>query len=1129
MKLYTFNLGVPCQWLPPEFLSIMNSVVRQFAAADKRKLLMRINLIIIIMTSCLLQVSATSFAQRFSYNKRQVALRQVFQEIKKQTGYKVLYSDQNVNGNLLINAEFNNAELETVLQSLLKDLQLTYKIDQKVILIKSLARPAFQQVTPLPARVDISGKVVDNSGRPLPGASVSVKGQSKVVSTNDEGIFHLKDVQEPATLIISFIGYIRKEVEVVKNQQLVITLMEDVGQLNNVIVVGYDSKKQNELTSAVAVVSSAKLKDVTANNIGTMLQGKVAGLQVVNSSGAPGSVPEIRLRGVSSVNANQSPLTVVDGIIGGNYDPNDVASITVLKDAGATALYGSQANAGVIIINTKRATSGETNFEFKATSGFRTADFGKLDVMNSAELYDSQKEFYRDYIVGATDNSYKIDLIKFYSERPLSLLNQDYDWSKESFKPAPVNAFYLSASGSTEKNNYYVGASYYKEKGTFLNTGFQRINLRANSTYTFSKKLSITNNINLSASIGKSYDYNDVYYSFLNLPWDNPYDENGTPIYVDGNSTFKWWSRDKINPIHTVKNSEHPYKGFDVNYDFGLNYNINSWLTFSSTNRGSAGFNKGKNYFSPIVAGTYHGTGYIDELNTLNYGVISNNLFKFNFQFGDHSITGLAGIALEAGQTEYSGASGKGLPEGLKVLNVVSNNQLVNGFTDKSYLQSGLSQVNYNYKSRYFLSGSFRIDGSSAFPEGNRYASFPSVSGAWLASNEDFLKNSKLIDNLKLRLSYGITGTQDIGSSRYLGLYSLTTQYNSLTGAVPYQLASPNLTWESKHQINAGIDIGLFKRVNLTVDVYRNNTKDLLLQVSQPLSVGFETKWENAGNVINKGIELGINTTNIKTTDFEWTTDFTINFNSNKLYGLPADIVKTGSWSISQIYRNGGNLYEFYMPKWLGIDSQTGAPVWEKLIYNEEGKAVASEKTLNYAEATTQESGSALPKYQGGFNNSLRYKGFNLRVSTYFNYGNKVFSNNLRFMMNDGHEPYYNQIRLPDGAKIWSGPGDTDATEPSPQNSANSTETSTRYLKDGSYFTIRNISFSYALPASLVKKLHFKAITLGVTADNVATFSNFLGQDPQTTISSGSFITPGVSDFKYPNNRQYLFTANFNF
>ncbi len=1129
MKIYTFNLGVSYQWLYPKILSIRNSANRQFAVVDKRKLLMRINLIIIIMTSCLLQVSASTFAQRFSYNRQQVALRQVFQEIKKQTGYKVLYSDQNVNGDLLINADFKNVELETVLNTLLKDLQLTYKIDQKVILIKAVEKSFTRQMAALPVKIDISGKVVDSQGRPLPGASVSVKGQSMVVSTNEEGQFLLKDVQEPVTLVVSFIGYIRKEVNVVKNQPLVITLIEDVGQLSDVIVVGYDSKKQNELTSAVTVVSSVKLKDVTANNIGTMLQGKVAGLQVVNSSGAPGTTPEIRLRGVSSVNANQSPLMVVDGIIGGNYDPNDVASITVLKDAGATALYGSQANAGVIIVTTKRATSGETNFEFKATSGFRTADFGKLDVMNSAELYDYQKEFYRDYIVGAADNSYKIDLIKFYGERPLSLLNQDYDWSKESFKSAPVNAFYLSASGSTEKNNYYVGASYYNEKGTFLNTGFQRINLRANSTYTFSKKLSVTNNINLSASMGKSYDYMDVYYSFLNLPWDNPYDANGAPVYVDGTSTFKWWSRDKINPIHTVQNSEHPYKGFDVNYDFGLNYNINKWLTFSSTNRGAVGFNKGKNYFSPLVAGTYHGTGFLDELNTLNYGVISNNLLKFNFQLGDHSISGLAGGAFEGGQTEYSGASGKGLPEGLKVLNVVSNSQLVNGYTNKNYLQSLLSQVNYNYKSKYFLSGSFRVDGSSAFPSNNRYGSFPSVSGAWLASNEDFLKESNTIDNLKFRLSYGITGTQDIGASRYLGLYSLTTQYNSLIGAVPYQLESPNLTWEGKHQINAGVDIGLFKRVNLTVDVYRNNTRDLLLQVSQPLSVGFETKWENAGNVINKGIELGINSTNVKTTDFEWTTDFTINFNSNKLYGLPADIVKTGSWSISQIYRNGGNLYEFYMPKWLGVDGQTGAPVWEKLIYNEDGKAVATEKTLNYAEATIQESGSALPKYQGGFNNSFSYKNFNLRVSTYFNYGNKVFSNNLRFMMNDGHEPYYNQIRLPDGAKIWSGPGDTDATEPSPQNSANSTETSTRYLKNGSYFTIRNVALSYALPQALVRKLNFKAITLGITADNVATFSNFLGQDPQTTINSGSFVTPGVSDFKYPNNRQYLFTANFNF
>jgi TonB-linked SusC/RagA family outer membrane protein len=1000
---------------------------------------------------------------------------------------------------------------------------------RKILLICSFALlfclQGFSQILP------VTGRVVSAPDRqPMPGVTVSVKGTSNGVITKADGGFSINVPAGKITLAISYTGYKSKEVVVTGGQTNInVNLDEDSQQLNDVVVVGYTSKRQSELTSAVTVVSAEKLKDVTSNDVGTMLQGKVAGLQVVNSSGAPGAVSEIRLRGVSSVNASQSPLFVVDGIIGGNYDPNDVESITVLKDAGATALYGSQANAGVIIVTTKSAKQGETRFEAKVSTGFRTADFGKMDVMNSNELYDYQKEFYRDYIVGATDNSYKIDLVKFYAERPLALRDQDYNWSEESFKPAPVYNFYLSASGKTEKNDYYVGASYYKEKGTFLNTNFERINLRGNSTYHFSKKLDVSNNINLSASRGNSYDYMDIYYSFLNMPWDNPYDADGNATYVDGNSTFKWWSRDKINPIHTVQNSSHAYKGFNVNYDLGINYRITDWLTFASTNRVAASFDKGTNFVSPLAAGTYHGTGYVDELNTLNYGIVSNQLFKFNFTLGDHNINGFAGGAFESSQREYSGASGRGLPEGLKELNVVSNNQLVNGANNRYILQSLISQLNYSFKDKYFLTGSFRYDGSSNFAPSKQYGGFPSVSAGWLASNEDFLADNNIISYLKIRGSYGITGTQDIGASRYLGLYSLTTQYNSLTGAVPYQLASPNLTWESKRQINAGFDLTLFKRLNFTVDVYRNDTKDLLLQVSQPLSVGFETKWENAGTVINKGVELGINSTNIKTANFEWNTDFTINYNNNKLAGFPSDIVKTGSRAISQIYRNGGNLFEFYMPKWLGVDAETGAPVWEKIIYNSEGQAVASEKTLDYSQATNQEVGSALPKYQGGFNNSFRYKNFNLRVSTYFSYGNKVFSNNLRYMMNDGHEPYYNQIRLPDGSKIWSGPGDTEATEPSPQNSANSTETSTRYLRDGGFFTIRNIALSYTLPVAFANKISMRGITVGVTADNVATFSNFLGQDPQTTITPGSFVMPGVSDFKYPNNRQYLLNINFNF
>ena len=669
--------------------------------------------------------------------------------------------------------------------------------------------------------------------------------------------------------------------------------------------------------------------------------------------------------------------------------------------------------------------------------------------------------------------------------------------------------------------------TYYDEGGTFENTGYKRVNLRANTTYHFTDKISMTNNINISGTQGKSYDYNDIYYAYLNLPWDNPYDANHNPLYVDGNSTFKWWSRDKTNPLNTIENSNHPYKNFDVNYDMTLDLPITNWLSFNSSNRLSAAYSTSTTFYSPTAAGLYHGIGYLNEQDVFNYGGISNDLLKFNFQFGDHAVSGLAGMAFEGSQTQTTGAAGKGLPVGLSVLDVIANSQAVNGFYDSPSILSYLSQINYSFKNRYFLSGSYRIDGSSAFPAGNKYASFPSVSGAWLASNEDFLKDNHTVNNLKLRLSYGITGTEDIGAGKYLGLYSLSTQYNTAVGATPYQLPSPNLTWESKHQLDAGFDIGLFKRLNITVDAYHNITKNLLLQVPQPLSVGFETRWENAGEVVNNGLEIAINSINIKTKDFQWTTDFNINFNSNKLRNFPVTSTPTGEDGVVQIYRNGGNLYEFYLPKWAGVNPQTGAPQWEVLTKDAGGHTTKS-VTSDYASATFEEEGSALPKYQGGFDNEFKYKNVFLRVNAYYLYGNKVYSANLTEVMNDGHEPYLNQIVAPKGTVVWTKPGDI-ATEPSPQNAANSTDPSSRYLKNGSYLNIRNITLGYSLPKTFVNKLKLDDVTLSISADNVYTFTRYLGQDPQTTLTTASFVTPGVADFKYPNNHQYLFNINVRF
>ena len=977
---------------------------------------------------------------------------------------------------------------------------------------------------------NLKGKVIsEKTGDAIPAATIFVQQLNKSFVTSEDGSFSFSAPARRISLTASSVGFVTQTLAVGNNENnLVISLKEGNTELNEIVVMGYSDKKRSELTSSVTTVSAEKLKDVTSNDVGSMLQGKVAGLQVINSSGVPGSSAEIRLRGVSSVNASQSPLYVVDGIIGGDFDPNDVENITVLKDAAATAMYGSQANAGVIVVTTKRAKTDKPAFEAKITTGFRTPDFGNMDMMNGSELYNYQKQFYRDYIPSDTGNSYKVDLLKFYSERPVALENQNYNWLTTIFKPAFMQNYYVSVSGRSAKNEYYLGLSYYNEKGTFMNTNFQRVNLRASSTLHLNHRIDLTNSINISGVTGKSYDYNDIYYGYLNLPWDNPYDSVGNPLYVDGNSPFKWWSRDKINPIHTIQNSDHPYKGFDVNYDVNFNMGITRWLTFASTNRISANYSKSSSYYSPVVAGQYHGTGFLDEQSTLSYGGISNNLLKFNFSLGDHRISGLAGVAVEGGKTELLGGSGRGLPFDLKVLNVVSSNLSVNGSYDQSAILSYISQLNYSYKNKYFVTGSYRVDGSSAFQKNKRYGSFPAISAGWLASNEDFLKNNRVIDFLKIRGGYGITGTQDIGASRYLGLYSLSSQYNSQSAATPLQLASPNLTWESKHQLNLGVDISFFKRIALTVDVYDNKTKNLLLQVSQPLSVGFETRWENAGEIENKGVEISLNTKNIQGRNFSWTTDFNVSFNTNKLQNLPADFVKTGSWALSQIYRNGGNLYEFYMPVWEGVNPQTGGPQWAKVTKDANGNITGKESVSNYADATLQEVGSALPKYQGGMTNTLSYKNISLSVNAYFLYGNKVYSNNLRFLMNDGNEPYYNQIVLPSNYSIWTHPGDN-ATNPSPQNSANANEPSTRYLENGSFLSIRNITLAYELPQSYLKRLNLQGITLSVSADNVYTFTKFVGQDPQTTIQPDAFTTPGVSDFKYPNNRQYLFNINLKF
>jgi len=963
-------------------------------------------------------------------------------------------------------------------------------------------------------QIPVKGKVIsaeDNQG--LPGVYVLIKGTGQGAATGSDGTYNITVRSADDVLVFRFLGFVTQEIAV-KNRTTIDVVMEpDITTLESVVVMGYSSKKRSEITSAVTTLSADKFMDVTTNDIGSMLQGKVSGIQVINSSGAPGASSEIRVRGISSFSAPQGPLYVVDGIIGGSFDPNDVETITVLKDAGATGMYGSQANGGVIVVTTRQARSDKATFEFKAVDGFRVADHGNVKMMDSKTLYAYHREYFRDPVLFVVDDR------KFKAARPESLLDVNTDWLSETFKPALVQSYFLSASGKAEKLSYYLGASYYNENGTFINSNFKRANLRANTTYKFSDRVSLTNNINISGSKNLGTDYMNIYYAYTSMPWDDPYDENGNA------RSFKTaegiWSKDKINPIQAAENSELSNKSFGFDYDITLSINILKWLTFSSANRVSAYSAMDQTYYSKSADNlSYFGSGYVSTQSNLNYGGITTNLLKFNFNKADNSFSGLVGFEAQGGNDDYILGSGMGIPEGLRVPSVASGQYMIEGTPSRSVMQSIISQVNYNYLQKYFLSASYRIDQSSQFAPNKRTAMFPSVSAAWLISNEDFIKNTPAVSNLKLKASWGKTGMKDIGPYRYMEMFSFSSQYDGQPAAVPTQMANPDLTWEQTDQYNIGLEIGLFKRMDIEVDFYRNMTKDLLVERALPPSGGFRTQWQNIGEDLNTGVELSVSAAIVKSSNFTWSVDLSGSYNRNELSGFGNDTILTSNYyGVTQIYHDGAPLYSWYAKEFYGIDPADGSVLW---VGND------GETTHEYQDARSIEYGTPMPKFQGGFATDLRYRAFSLRGNFSYLSGNKIFNYFRRYVDHDLQETQFNVMMPRDDYRLWQKPGDI-ATKPLPQNARNSFDPSTRFIDDGSFLKVRNISLSYELPQQAVSKLKLSGMTVSIAGDNVYTFTNFWGQDPEVSIDPGSGNLPGYAEFKYPNNRQYVISLNIRF
>ncbi|HEY1166394.1 MAG TPA: TonB-dependent receptor [Chitinophaga sp.] len=964
--------------------------------------------------------------------------------------------------------------------------------------------------------ISLSGKVTDEKGTALPGITVFVPVLKTGTTTDDQGRFSIK-APPGARLQFKAMGYQLQEIPANGRTALQVTMKEENTNLNEVVVTGYTSKRLSQISSSVAVVAGKQLNDVTSNNVSSLLQGKVAGVVVQNTSGNPGVNPAITIRGASSIAAGSGPLYVVDGIIGGNANPNDIESVTILKDAAAAGLYGARASNGVIIITTKSGKAGKTQINVNASAGMNKLSTGNVQMMSTEQLYDYQKSFFAP--------------ADFARERPAGLLSQHTDWLDLAYRSGLTQNYQVSVSGGAEKTQFYLSGNYYKEEGIMRHNSNEVFNLRANITHNISSKLKLSTRINASSRNFEneaSGNYGALVLATRNMPWDNPYNADGT---IKMGTEPGWTGRENDNFLHGWQFNFDEGRELNVYGDLNLDYYILPGLTLSTYNRASYSNWKEELYYD-VRSKAGRGLGELYN-NFMYHGRwVTSNRLNYQRQFGKHALNAIAVAEAEKNYNENNSLYGNKIPAGLHIMDAAANIQkspFGPGGKSENWFSKQLVQLDYTYDERYNIIGAFIYESSSRFGANHRSAGFYTLGGSWTLSNEAFMKGISTFDLLKLRASYGITGNAEIGDYQSLGIYGYTYQYAGNPGSIPEVLENKDLTWEKSKMLDIGLDIDLVKRISLTVDYYDKTTSALLLDVPVPYTSGYAYVTRNVGSVKNKGVEIVLNTRNFNGKDFKWETNFNIAINRNKVLKLndKQDI----AYSSLQWIAEGRDLYSWHMRKWAGVDPANGDPLWEKVEKDANGKETIT-TTNAYDDATLQYVGTASPDFTGGITNRFSYKGISL--SAFFNFvsGNKVYEEST----NDGSEPAYNARVLKNGRSRWQKPGDI-ATDPKAVygGNKNSDLESSRFLEDGSYIRLRNVTLAYDLPAGLLQRMRLGNARIFLSGDNLWTLTDFSGMDPEmglrpyTPLNGDAGNNFQQSSTKYPLAKKFLVGINISF
>ena len=1001
----------------------------------------------------------------------------------------------------------------------------------------------------------VKGTVKDAAtGEPLSGVGVLVSTGGGVV-TDLDGNYSVTAGRD-ATLTFDMLGFTTVEEKVNGRSRIDVFMREDIKLLDEVVVMGYTSQKKNELSSSVVSLRSEELLDNSTADLGNMLQGKAAGVVVMNASGQPGEAAQIRIRGTGSISAGADPLYVVDGIAGGTFNPNDVESITILKDASATALYGASAAGGVIVVTTKTARDrSRTEVNFKASAGIKQSLSGRYHSMNSEELYNTQ--------------SMMMSKSQFKSMRPESLLDLDYDWYGNLFKKGIVQDYYLSVSGITGRMNYFASVDHYDEQGSLLGTGFNRNSARLNLGAPIGERLML--NIRLGYNRAKS-DYTthwlDAAMAYQGLPWDNPFDENGNPIAVGTSAAENvlWYGKEQYNPFHSLLYNKSQGWSEDIVADLQLTWNITDWLSFTSTGRfGSSNWNS-KYYYDSRTNTSAKDIGSLSQGSGRGWSVGLTELLKAHKTFGPHALNGIIGYEAGWGHTESMGASGSFMPTGMQALNSVgSEGMAVSGYDYDSAAWAVLAQAQYSYKEKYIATASIRYDRTYKFAPATRGGYFPGVSAAWIISKEPFMERLSMFDLLKLRVGYGKTGNSDIEPFLYQDAFSTSKTYNGKVVAVAERMANANLGWEVAYMASLGLEARMFDRVNFSLDVYNTNNENLLLDVPQAPSSGFTVYTANVGTINNKGIEVALDADVVKTKDLRWNVGFNFGLNRNTVAYLPNGAFRRGYGTpkVEQIVAEGYDIYTWYMPEWAGVDPENGDPLWwdyetaldddgNPLYYalNERGNPTKEitteetafpvytgnrEKTNKYDLADYRMVGSATPKFTGGMSTLLTWRNWSLGANLHFVYGNMVFNRSRITSDSDGSYLDYNMMSLNNGLGWvrWD-PNDESthavATHPRPKQNGNkkSNSYSTRYLEDGSFLRVKNITLAYNIGKPLFGGF-IQGGRIYFTADNVFTFTKFSGADPEVRLEGSGSSLAGVFSDNYPVPRSFILGIDLKF